>query len=103
MVHMSELVRKKGKYTSFTPEIRKSIFYALYQFARKIDASYHSIIIDKTYYDNEERFISRLKLEIMEFVDKNKEYFNKFQRIDFYYDNGQKRLRKIFAQIFWQY
>lgn len=47
MIHMADLIMKRGDYSKFTIEKRKNIFKAIYHFSRKIKVRYKTIIIDK--------------------------------------------------------
>ena len=49
MIHMADLIMKRGDYKNFSISKRKSIFNAIYQFSRKIPIKYQTIIIDKKY------------------------------------------------------
>lgn len=42
MIHMTDLVMKRGDYTNFSLNTRKSIFNAIYQFSKKIPVKYYS-------------------------------------------------------------
>ena len=52
MIHMADLIMRRGDYSNFDIKKRKSIFNAIYQFSRKISVKSHTIIIDKNYTDN---------------------------------------------------
>ena len=52
MIHMADLILKRGDYKNFNIATRKSIFNAIYQFSRRIPVTYKTIIIDKRYTDN---------------------------------------------------
>ena len=52
MIHMADLIMKRGDYSKFNIAKRKSIFYAIYQFSRRIPVKYHTIIINKKYANN---------------------------------------------------
>lgn len=103
MIHMADLVMRRGDYKNFDIKLRKSIFTAIYQFSRKIPVKYSTIIVDKNYIDNSNILYKQLALEINKLVVKNKDYFQKFNRIVLYYDNGQEKLGTILNAIFSQF
>ena len=100
MIHMADLIMKRGDYQIFDIKKRKSIFNAIYQFSRRIDVKYHTIIIDKRYTDNKRVLKSQLSKEINMMVNNHIDYFNKFDKIVLYYDNGQEYLGVILESIF---
>lgn len=80
--------------------MRKSIFNAIYQFSRKIPVQYHSIIVDKKYTDYGDILRKKLINEINQMIKEHEEYFNKFDKIVLYYDNGQEPLGYILDSLF---
>lgn len=72
MIHMADLIMKRGDYSKFNIDTRKSIFKAIYHFSRKISVKYHTIIIDEKYADNSRVLRQRLSLSINEMIKKMK-------------------------------
>lgn len=81
MIHMADLIMKRGDYSKFTIDKRKRIFNSIYQFSRRIPVMYKTIIIDKKYIDNGRILRQKLSLEINNMVKENEKYFNKFDKI----------------------
>lgn len=103
MIHMADLIMRRGKYKNTDIKIRKSIFNSIYQFSRKIPVKYQTIIIDKRYTDNKNILRQQLSIAINKMIKKNYNYFNKFDKIVMYYDNGQETLAIILDSIFSQF
>lgn len=103
MIHMADLIMKRGDYMNFNIPMRKSIFNSIYQFSRRIPVKYKTIIIDKKYTDNSRILKQKISLEINKMIKENKHYFNKFDKIVMYYDNGQEVLGTILDSIFLQF
>ncbi len=100
MIHMADLIMKRGDYSKFEISKRKSIFNAIYQFSRRIPVKYYTIIIDKKYTDNSRTLRQQVSSEINKMIKEHLEYFNKFDKIVMYYDNGQETLGTILDSIF---
>lgn len=100
MIHMSDLIMKRGDYSNMNITKRKNIFNAIYYFLRKIPVKYHTIIIDKKYTDNSEVLKRKLRNEITKMLENNKTYFEKYDYIILYYDNGQETLGNLLENIF---
>ena len=100
MVHMADLIMKRADYRNFSIAMRKSIFNAIYQFSRKINVKYQTIIIDKRYTDSGRILRQKLSLEINNMVKEHEDYFRKFDKIVMYYDNVQEILGTILDSIF---
>ena len=103
MIHMADLIMRRGDYSNFDVKIRKSIFNAIYQFSRKIPVKYHTIIVDKRYTNNSRILKQQISIEINNMIKEHAAYFNKFDKIVLYYDNGQETLGTILDSIFLRY
>lgn len=103
MIHMADLIMKRGDYSRFPIDKRKSIFNSIYQFSRRIPVKYKTIVIDKKYTNNGRILRQKLSLEINNMVKEHEKYFNKFDKIVMYYDNGQEVLGTILDAIFSRY
>lgn len=100
MIHMADLIMKRGDYRSFDIKVRKSIFNAIYQFSRRIKVKYRTIIVDKKYTDSNKVLREKLTYKINSMIIENESYFSKFDRIIMYYDNGQEILGNILDLLF---
>lgn len=100
MIHMADLIMKRGDYSNMNITKRKNIFNAIYYFLRKIPVKYQTIIIDKKYTDNSKVLRRKIRNEIIKMLEKNKEFFKKYDSIILYYDNGQETLGNILEDIF---
>ena len=100
MIHMADLIMKRGDYKSFDIDQRRKIFKAIFHFSRQIPVKYHTILIDKKYTNNKNMLKQKLNAEIFKMVQEKEKYFKKFDKIVMYYDNGQKSLTNILETIF---
>lgn len=103
MIHMADLIMRRGDYTNFDIFTRKSIFNSIYQFSRRISVKYRTIIVDKKYTDNSTVLRQKLAIEINKMIKENEVYFKSFDKIVMYYDNGQETLGTILDSIFLQF
>lgn len=100
MIHMADLIMHRGDYSKYDIKKRKSIFNAIYQFARKIPIKYRTIIVDKNYVDNGDVLRRKLIIDINSMLKDHEKYFYKFDKIVLYYDNGQEPLGYILDSLF---
>lgn len=92
MIHMADLVRHKGDYKNFDISKRKDIFNAIFHLTRKMPININSFIINKKYTSSNKVLKQKILLELNNFIVKNKKYFEKFDEIVVFYDNGQNVL-----------
>ena len=103
MIHMADLIMRRGDYSKFSIDKRKSIFKSIYHFSRKIKVKFRTIIIHKKYTDNRRILSQKLSIEINHMVKNHEEYLKKFDKIVMYYDNGQEVLGTILDSIFFRF
>ncbi len=100
MIHMADLIMRREDYKNFDIAMRKSIFNSIYQFSRRIPVKYKTIIIDKRYTNDARILRQRISIEINKMIKEHEKYFNRFDKIVMYYDNGQETLGTILDSIF---
>ena len=100
MIHAADLIRHKGDYKNLSIDQRRKIFTAIYQFGRKSPIKLKSIIVNKKYTDTYKLLKKQLTMELNESISNNLKYFQKFDKIIIYYDNGQSQLTSILEDIF---
>lgn len=74
MIHMADLIMKRGDYKSFDINVRKSLFTSIYQFSRRIDVKYNTIIINKKFVDNSTILKQQLPISINKMINKCYKY-----------------------------
>ncbi len=74
MIHMADLIMRRGDYQYFDINLRKSIFNAIYQFSRRIPVKYRTIIIEKSYANNKVQLRQKLASEINKMVKEQEKY-----------------------------
>ena len=95
MIHLADLVARRGDYADFELEQRKSIFLSIFYFSKRVKVKIHTVIVDKRYKNNKSQLNRELAIEINNFFDSISEYMNEFEKIVIYYDNGQEALGAI--------
>lgn len=100
MIHLAYLVAKRGDYSHFNFEKRKSIFWSIFYFSNKVKVKIRTIVIDKKYINKKMQLNVALAREISNFISNNREYIKSFDKVVIYYDNGQETLATILDTIF---
>ncbi len=81
-------------------ERRKKLFNALFNFVRILDIHYDFILIKKSECSDVIQLTSKISKSISESLRRNSNYWNQFDEIIIYYDNGQIELTKILTSVF---
>ncbi|MBR5338089.1 MAG: DUF3800 domain-containing protein [Lachnospiraceae bacterium] len=100
-IHTGPIIRKESLYEQYDdPSDRRRLLNALYHFTRKLDIHYLCPYIKKTEQDDFIQINAKLSREIASQLRAHKDYFDSFDRIIIYYDNGQSALTKILTSVF---
>ena len=95
MIHLADLVAKRGDYSHFNLKQRKDIFWSIFYFSKRVKVKIHTIIVDKKFKNNKVQLNRELAVEINNFFEVIKDYMNEFEKVVIYYDNGQEALGAI--------
>ena len=101
-IHVGPLIRREKPYLNDLREDRKSLFNALFHFARLAPIKYLKASLDKRECNENSslEYTDRLSKIISNILKEHFDYFNSFDRIIVYYDYGQGELAKILVSVF---
>lgn len=99
-VHTGPLIRRESVYSEDLMENRKRLFNALFNFTRKLDIQYACAKIKKSECTDVISMTARLSKEIAGILRSNETFWNGFDKVIIYYDNGQIELTKILTSVF---
>lgn len=102
-VHTEPLIRREKPYQFFQPNERRSIFSKLYYFTLGCEIRYKSFIFHKIEFENNLKMETRMARDMSFFIRDNLSFFQKYDKIILYYDNGQNELSKILKIVFSSY
>ena len=98
-IHTEPLIRRESPYQEYLPNERRAIFTKLFYFALNCDIKYKSFVFRKSEYDDIFKLEARMARELSRFIRDNLSYFQGFERIILYYDNGQHELNRILNTV----
>lgn len=99
VVHTEPLIRREEDYQQLLPNERRNIFTKLYYFALRCDIWYKSFIFQKKEFENIFRLEGRIARELSLFIRENLTYFQSYEKVVLYYDNGQHELNRILNTV----
>ena len=94
-VHTEPLIRREKPYQYFQPNERRAIFSKLYYFTLNCNIKYKSFIFRKIDYQNKFILETRIAKELSRFIRDNLYFFQEYEKVILYYDNGQHELSRI--------
>ncbi len=100
MIHMGDLVMGRNNYSVMTISERRKIFTTLYSFSKLVNTSYYSVIIDKKKIATARELCIKIENQLSLFLTENLNYFQQFDEIVIYYDDGQAPIGRILDKVF---
>lgn len=98
-IHTEPLIRREESYKYLEPNVRRSIFTKLYYFTCRCEIKYKSFVFSKKEYMNSFMLEERMTKDLSFFIRENLCYFQQFDRVVLYYDNGQHELSQILNKV----
>lgn len=98
-VHTEPLIRREHPYQYFQPNERRAIFSKLYYFTLNCEIKYKSFVFRKVEYENSFKLEARMARDLSQFIRENLSYFQGFEKVILYYDNGQHELNRILNTV----
>lgn len=99
-IHTGPLIRKESVYTNDAREDRQKLFHLLYYFSRKLDIRYICAKVRKNECPDVVSLTAKIAKAIAETIRANAAYWERFDRVIVYYDNGQIELTRILTSVF---
>ena len=100
-IHMGPLIRRESIYLQYDNEAnRASLINTMYHFVRKLNIHYLCPFVRRTEDQDAITLYGKLSREISSQLREHMDYFNSFDRIIIYYDNGQHELTMILTSVF---
>ena len=99
-VHTGPLIRRESVYKNELVENRKRLFHALFHFSRKLDIRYACVKLKKIECADVITQTAILSKSIAGILRSNETFWNSFNQVLIYYDNGQIELTKILTSVF---
>ena len=98
-IHTEPIIRREEIYENMSPNERRAILSKLFYFVMKSDISYKTFIFEKRQFDDIFKLEGRMAKEMSLFIREKIEYFQTFDEVILYYDNGQRNLNRILNSV----
>lgn len=92
--HSEPLLNGHGDYEDMTLEHRKKILSAFSSLVRFLPINYKSFVYKRSYFDSIEKLAVRMKRDVSSAFSDNLEFFQSFDHVKIYYDNGQDIVKR---------
>ena len=82
-------------YKNDSPNERRALFTKLFYFVQKAPIRYKTFVFEKKQFENVLKLEARMARELSRFIRDNLAFFQDFENVILYYDNGQHELNRI--------
>ena len=90
--HASPLIYGKGDYRHMTMAERKRLLAAFFVFMRALPIRYKTFVYRRSEIVDTSAFVARLRRDLVVFLADNLSFFQSFDKVKIYYDNGQQMI-----------
>lgn len=102
-IHTAPIVRRESIFKDLSIDDRRKLIYKILLFTLKCPIKHSTVIVNRQNTRTAHELAGRLSRGIAEMIQCNKSFFDKFDKIIVYYDNGQHELSVILSAIFSTY
>ena len=99
-LHAGPIIRNENPYRKESLESRQKLLKAFMAFVRKIDISCKTVFIEKKHIENAIEATGRLSKLLSAFIRENYAFFQSFDIVKIYYDNGQIEVTNLLSSVF---
>ena len=99
-LHAGPLIRNEHPYRHEGLENRQKLIKTFMAFFRKVDISCLTVSIEKKHIEDAVEAVGKLAKKLSLFIREHYDFFQSFDVIKIYYDNGQVEVSKILSSVF---
>ena len=99
-LHSMPIIRKESIFDKYSLDDRRKLLYCMLNFTMSCPITHYTVSVDRKTANDKIALSGKLSKSITQFIDKNYDYFVKYDHIVVYYDNGQIELSSILNAIF---
>lgn len=98
--HAGPIIRREADYANMDIPERRRLINRIITFTKKVDIQYATFYVDKKHISDSVSLTVGLSKQLSAFIKNEYAFFDSFDKVIIYYDNGQVELGKMLATIF---
>ena len=99
-LHAGPIIRNETPYRHEGLENRQKLLRVFMAFFRKIEVRCFAVCLEKKHVNDAVEAVGKLSKEISLFIREHYEFFQSFDIVKIYYDNGQVEVSKLLSSVF---
>ena len=98
-IHTGPVIRREQIFATYPMEERRKLLYKMLYFYNKCDIYHDTVIVNRKEAADKISLSGRLSKEIAKMISRHSAYFDQFDKVIVYYDNGQAELSAILNAV----
>ena len=99
-IHTGPVIRREDVFSGLSIDERRKLLFKMLNFITSTPIPYEVAVVNRKEAPDKISLSGRLGREISNVIEKNKSFFDRFDKIIVYYDNGQIELGSILNTVF---
>lgn len=99
-IHTGPIIRREEGFDSFSLDERRSLIYKILNFYNSYNISHITVLVNRKEAPDKISLSGRLAKEIRNIIVSHQQFFDSFDNVIVYYDNGQSELSSILNAVF---
>ena len=99
-IHTGPVIRREDVFSNLSIDERRKLLFKMLNFIVSTPIVYETVVVNRKEAPDKISLSGRLGREISKVIDRHKEFFDCFEKIIVYYDNGQIELGAILNTVF---
>ena len=99
-IHTGPVIRREQVFSYYSIDERRKLLYKMLNFYNSCNIQHDTVVINRKEAVDKLELSGKIAKGITEIIKKHQEYFEQFDKIIIYYDNGQIELNSILNAVF---
>lgn len=99
-IHCGPIIRSEAEFRNESIDARKKILMRMMSFVRNADIEYETLCVEKKHIEDDVELVLKLSKQLSAIIKSHLDYFQSFDAIKVYYDNGQAQVRRVLTSVF---
>ena len=102
-IHTGPVIRREGIFATLSVDDRRKLIYKMLNFTVGCAILHETVVVNRKEADNKLELSGKLATEISKVLTRHTTFFDEYEKIIVYYDNGQIELGSILNAVFSSY
>ena len=98
-IHTEPLIRREEIYKNVEPNERRALFTKLYYFVLHSGIQFKTFLYKKIHFEDDMKLQARMAKDFSFFLRNHLDFFQNFEKVIVYYDNGQKQITRMLNAV----